>query len=235
MTMRKTRATSALGCRLAFALPGIAILLLAPTLASASTIVVSTIPAAPTCCGEGIGNPPNASLQTAIRFVPNATYLLDSVTFDLGRSFGSGLIIAQIYSEQGGLPGTVLDSLTATDAAPADGGLFTIQAASPFVLQSGVAYWLTGIETDASSGAYWWYSDQMGWRAAVDLPGHPEPGFPSWGNAGGGGPAGPGTNQTLVLAFEIDGTQIPEPATFGLMGLSAVVLCVRRRCARPGF
>ena len=176
-----------------------------------SDTIISTIPTSTTCCGEAIGNPPNASLQEAIRFVPDGTYVLDSVAFDLVASFGDGLTVAQIYSEQGGLPGTLLDSLTATAPAPATGGLFTITATSPFVLQSGVAYWLTGTDTDPNSGAYWWYSDQSGWRAAIDLPGHTEPGFATWGNAWGGGPAGPGTNESEVLAFEIVGTVIPEP------------------------
>jgi hypothetical protein len=225
-------ATRALGGMFHLALLSIPILALGPRPASAGTIVISTIPAASTCCGEAIGNPPNASLQEAIRFVPNGDYFLDSVTFDLVQSFGSGLIVAQIYSEQGGLPGTLLDSLTAAGLAPAGGGLFTIGANSSFLLQSGVAYWLTGIDTDPSSGAYWWYSDQEGWRAAVDLPGKPAPGFPTWGNANGGGPAGPGTNQSLVLAFEIDGTPVPEPATSGLVGLTAVALLGRRRYAR---
>jgi hypothetical protein len=190
--------------------------------------IISTIPTSPTCCGESIGNPPNTSLQEAIRFVPDGSYVLDSVTFDLVASFGDGLLVAQIYSEQGGLPGTLLDSLTATAPAPAAGGLFTITATSPFVLQSGVAYWLTGTDTDPNSGAYWWYSDQVGWRAAIDLPGHTAPGFPTWGNANGGGPAGPGTNQSEVLAFEIDGTVVPEPPMVSLIGLMGVALVARR-------
>jgi hypothetical protein len=208
------------------------------TNASASTIIVSTIPAGPVCCGESIGNPPNASLLQAIRFVPNANYFLDSITFDLIQSFGSGLIVAQIYSEQGGLPGTLLDSITAPVPAPVSGGLFTIAAGTPFFLQEGTAYWLTAANTDPNSGSYWWYSDQLGWRAAQDLPGHPQPGFPTWGNASGGGPAGPGTNQSLVLAFQISATATPEANSailLGLgLGLTSFAFSVSRHPTTPG-
>jgi hypothetical protein len=174
-------------------------------------IIVSTIPAKQTCCGEPIGNPPGAKLQQAVRFVPNANYRLDSITFDLVQSFGSGRIVAQIYSERGGLPDALLYSITAPAPAPASGGLFRISSEGQFPLQRGTAYWLTATNTDPASGSNWWYSDQSGWRAAVDLPGHTESGFPVWGNADGGGPAGPGTTQALVLAFEISGTAEPEP------------------------
>ncbi len=210
-------------------LSSVAVFLLGLVCPASGSTIISTIPSVPQCCGEAIGNPPNAQLQMAIRFVPDGTFLLDSVIFDLGESFGNGLIVGQIYSEEDGLPGTLLDSLTAAVPAPPSGGLFTITAQSPFVLQSGVAYWLTGIDTDPDSGAYWWYSDQLGWRAAVDLPGHPQPGFPTWGNANGGGPAGPGTNQSLVLAFELDGTPTPEPGTASLIGLASMALLLLRK------
>lgn len=204
--------------------------------ATASTIITSTIPAFPTCCGEAIGNPPNASLQTAIRFTPDLDYLLESVTFDLGTSFGTGFIVAQIYSEEGGLPGEVLTSITAPTLAPASGGLFTITPVTPFVLRGATAYWLTGVNTDPNSGSYWWYSDQIGWRAVRNLPGHPAPGFPNWGNANGGGPGGPGTPQISVLSFEITGTAVPEPSLSLMVGFVAgLILCTAKWRKRTGF
>jgi hypothetical protein len=195
-----------------------------------TTIVVSTIPATQQCCGEAIGfGDPNVKLQPAIRFVPSGTYSLDAVTFDLVSSFGSGLIVAEIYSESEGLPGDLLFSATAAGPAPSAGGLFTISPGSVFVLQDATAYWLTAVNTSTDSQSYWWYSDQSGWRAARDIPGRPSVGFPDWGNANGGGPAGPGTNQSLVLSFEITGTPTPEPATFLFISLGLVALTISRR------
>jgi len=179
-----------------------------------ASIVVSTLKSGPTCCGEAIGiGDPNVKLQPAIRLVPSASFLLDSITFDLISSFGSGAIVAQIYSESGGLPGSLLYSATASSPAPPQGGLFSIATTAPFIVESGQAYWLTGTNTDPNSQSYCSYSDQLGWRAARDIPGRPSVGFPNWGNSNGGGPGGPGTNQSLVLSFEIQGTPVPEPST----------------------
>ncbi len=193
--------------------------------ASGSALVVSTIRTGPPCCGEaiGIGNP-DVRLQPAVRFVPTADFLLDSITFDLVSSFGSGAIVAQIYSESGGLPDALLYSAIASGPSPTLGGLFSIGAAAPFIVLSGRPYWLTGTNTDPNSQSYWWYSDQMGWRAARDIPGRGGAGFPNWGNANGGGPAGAGTNQSLVLSFEITGTQVPEPSAKSLELAALIVL-----------
>jgi hypothetical protein len=201
------------------------------SLPASATTFLSTVPAVQSCCAESIGYPPNASSQQAVRFVLNADRVLGSVTFDLLASFGTGRLIAQIYSETGGLPGTLLASMTAADQAPAGGGLFEIDATTPLLLQAGTPYWLTGTSTDTSTGANWRYSDQFGWRAAKDLPGKPSIGFPDWGNASGNGPAGPGTFQTLVLSYELS-TASPEPGTFAFMSLAASMAglnLVRRR------
>jgi hypothetical protein len=203
---------------------GVVSLLLSCIEATGSSIVVSTLKSSPTCCGEAIGiGDPNVKNQQAIRFVPFGAFLLDSIEFDLVRSFGSGAIVAQIYSESGGLPGTLLYSATASGPAPPQGGLFSIATMVPFVVQSGQAYWLTGTNIDPNSQSYWWYSDQTGWRAAQDVPGRPSSGFPNWGNANGGGPAGPGTNQSLVLSFEIAGTPVPEPSA-SAQALAALIV-----------
>jgi hypothetical protein len=123
--------------------------------AYASTVVVSTLKSAPTCCGEAIGiGDPNVRLQEAVRFVASSDYVLDSIAFDLISSFGNGDIVAQIYSESGGLPDTLVYSAAASSAAPAQGGLFTIQTPEPFTVRAGQAYWLTATNTDPNSGSY---------------------------------------------------------------------------------
>jgi hypothetical protein len=123
-----------------------------------------------------------------------------------------------LYSDNGGLPGSSL-GMIGTGNAPATYGIVTV--ASPALsLTSGTEYWLVVAPDDANTFMNWASGGNPGSAAGVGV------GWPSasWGLNGT-----PTSSQ-----FQIDGIQvssIPEPATFGLVGATILLVTLREVAA----
>ncbi len=167
----------------------------------------------------------------AIRFNLGANATLDDATLALinirgGSTPASVYIEADIpdngeYPENGGIPGSVLTTLTQVGASPYDGGLVSFTCDAQCNLGAGW-YWLVITESDPHDSAQGWFLAQ-----ATDAPGiiainqdgsHTGP----WAINGNG----------ALNAFRIDGAYtVPEPNSLALFGsgLIGVAALVRRR------
>lgn len=164
----------------------------------------------------------------AFPFTPSATYQFASAELPLGVNvFGSGppTIVVELLSDNGGLPGTVLESFTFTNLVKSYSDKI-VQATSILhpVLQLGTQYWLAALPGAANTSGIWNYA----------LP-----------NTDGNKATTPDIGQTWKLnefgeqpvsAFEIDGTPfsaVPEPSTMALMfaGLLGLLCLAHRRIA----
>ncbi len=144
-------------------------------------------------------------------FVPGISGNLGTVQLAMFRSSGSGRSNFYLTQDNGGLPGTILESFL---NVLSPGGLLTLTSTAQALLQAGNEYWLCAEPADSTTVSGWYENNQnhhpgfafersqWGWSAFTDTAHSP--------------PSG-------VLRVSV--TPVPEPAIAGLailgMGLFA--------------
>ncbi len=159
--------------------------------------------------------------EQAVAFtVVGGDYYFDSVDFAVLHNWGPDLVYMDIRSDENGLPGTVLESTSAsgvTDpfvwAPPMTAGF-----SGGLVLQEGATYWLT-LRTESTDALASWafnviddfglYAQQLngqGWQSYYGIPG----------------------TDSQRAVFRVNGTLVPAPGV-GAMAVAACGLAYRRR------
>lgn len=150
----------------------------------------------------------------ANQFAPTGTYTLDSVSVPIFGQDGISILIA---ADASGKPGTTVENLGSITPGNTL-SINTINSSSRPLLTAGLNYWLILEPTDPGSGI------DGGWSFSTPStpPGERKTSpTGSWVTSPFGGEA-----------FEIDGTAVPEPSSFFLLGLAAVGACGCRATSR---
>lgn len=171
-------------------------------------------------CGNNFamdcGLPPGVDYQ-AESFTPAATYMMsDAQVLVATETFGTSSFDVFVYSDSGGLPGSLIEQigsgLSATTAFP--GSIITANSVSvPITLLSGTTYWLALGPYDSNSAVVW----SNGGSPSVPHAFSDSAGA-SWVSLGDDD-----------LQFQIDGdpvTGVPEPTGLGWVGGVACLLCL---------
>jgi hypothetical protein len=149
---------------------------------------------------------PTQSLSAAVQFTPtvNAT-VVDAKVFIAG----SGNITASLFSDQGGIPFSNLETLGTLSITSSNPAIASVNPAATVDLEAGTPYWLVLSSPGLGSGVANWYGSAVPAPAVTsDVPvGSPVVWIPS-----------------AALQFAIDGTPVsagsaPEPGAMGLVAL----------------
>ncbi len=200
--------------------------------ARASTITVFTnftgTPSFNTSDALPVSGSASGDFVEAMPFTAGSTADLADAVLALGNESAddNSPITLDLDSNSGGVPGTILATLTQQGTIPDSDtpGLVTFDYSGAGVeLTSGTLYWLVAVETDAHSIQEWFYSSSdTGTRAFTDSAN----GTGSWL-----------THSGTLSAFQVDGTTptpAPEPGSFtllavGLFGGLGLLWVERRR------
>lgn len=157
-----------------------------------------------------------ANQVIAMPFSPNDTRKIANAVLALSHFAGNNSPLSvYLESDNAGLPGTILDTLTQVGVIPdAPGRLVQFDCSICPLLSKGTQYWIVAVEADAGSQQGWQhsYNDQQGSFAYNSI------GSPT-------GPWNPFDNQTLA-GFRVDGDNgidpVPEPGTVLMLGSGVV-------------
>jgi hypothetical protein len=148
---------------------------------------------------------------------------LSDVIVDISEATGTGSITMFLYSNNAGVPGSSLATIatltpTGTGVAP-----YTFTPGSPITLQASTQYWI--LMVDNSTGFFGtWYSESTETGTGVSGENHAEWTGSTWTQR---------ANNTFTAEtpeMEIDVTSaVPEPATFGMLGLACLMLAGKAR------
>ncbi len=147
-------------------------------------------------------------------------YTLDSVTLRLGNYDATDTVVAEIRSDNAGVPGAAVASI----AMPAgQGAVITDYTGAPTaatVLAGATTYWIwvAGI---AGGGTFDWRASSP----AVPYTGAATFGLSRFSTNGGTS----FTASTSLNTMSIDGTLVPAPASLGLLAIAGLVGLRRRR------
>jgi hypothetical protein len=162
-------------------------------------------------CGSGAPSCTPDGIWAAGEFTPAANYsLTDAQALVATGTSSTATFNVFLYSNKSGVPGSAIEQigfgLTATTNPP--GSLITANTVNtPITLVSGTPYWLVLAPAAANS-------------------------FINWAN--GGSPAAPfavsgdggstwGASGNVTDQFQIDGTPVPEPSSFVLLGIATLL------------
>jgi len=147
-------------------------------------------------------------------FTPGADYFLDQVDVAIRNVQDDDQVDVMITDDNGGIPGTILEQTSVI--APGTAGVVTATFAGTTQLSSGQQYWLWLSAYDDGYSAWNWndQGDTALKAQSMDL--------------SSGGSWSPSIGNTRG-AYRVEGTLVPEPGTFVLLGLGAVGLVLYRR------
>lgn len=159
----------------------------------------------------------------AHQFRPSGSYTFTDAQVALLLLSGPSSIAVFLQEDSGGLPGAVLEEIDVIGLTAVP----TVTVANSVLrpeLQDGTLYWLTVVAGAPGVRAGW------SWNSIGDT----STGT-NFASTQGGSPVGPWTlNAGLTRgAFQIDGTPVPDPSTWALLGTGlAGLLTMRRRYSR---
>ncbi len=174
--------------------------------------------------GEGFSEP-GGYFTAANPFTSTGDFNLTQIDVAVANNFSrSESFAVDLDSDNGGTPGSVLESWTVTGPLPAFGtccGIETLTASSSIQFSAGAQYWLVISPADPSSDVEdVWNFNNTGATGNVEYQNTP------------GGPYLPDSPNTLG-AFDVLGdTTAPEPASFAMVAGALGVIGAFLRCRR---
>ena len=158
-----------------------------------------------------------AGRVVAQSFTPSANFTLNSLQLAMGIIDGPNILQVMLMTSSGGLPGTIVETITLTNAvAPiGTGGIVIANSALNPLLSAGTQYWIVAFAPDDNT--------LMGWN--LSLGDFSSPVLLNGSHSVNGpwefsGPRG---------AFQVNGALVPEPATLLLLSLPLALLALKRR------
>ncbi len=210
------------GCRCA-AILVLALLFAAPQAAQADFIIYSNFGSGnsyDTSTGYIIGNLGGNSAYAAAFTTSTGPVALSSISVALGQIGGTGgLVDISIASDNGGIPGGILETLQA--AVPDDffsgGSVVTVNSVSTPTLQANTQYWVEVSAVDPSTTFGWYYTSPVVSGLV--------------GVSSDGGATYPDVGPDTEGAFSVQVTPIPEPSSLSLLcaGVSSALVWQRFR------
>jgi hypothetical protein len=168
------------------------------------------------CCGgygiSGTNSFPGSE-SVAEAFTPSANYVMTDAQVEVFQVLGFGgdpFFNVSLFSNVGGLPGSLIGTIGSDLVAPAGGGLVVASGPMP-VLASGISYWIVLTPFDSKT--------DVGWEMARGLP-DTIVAFTSSSTGQGGW----GSGNSVPVQFQVDGTPTPEPASVILAGTGFITL-----------
>lgn len=160
--------------------------------------------------------------EDAVPFtVTGGDYLFNSAEVAVNRFWGPDLVHFNLHADDSGVPGTVLDSTSASGVVK-PGTLAPPMLADfggDFILEEGQTYWLALRTEETDAHLSWAFNvvDDFGLRAwqLNNGPWHPAMGIP-------------GTDSERGV-FRINGTLVPAPAALALLSVAGAARIRRRR------
>jgi PEP-CTERM motif len=157
-------------------------------------------------------------LKTSFSFVPGSSYQVTSIAFVAfdPDATGTNSVVATIYQDNAGLPGTALCSTSPNliDNTVVSGATSVVDPSSNCpILAAGTTYWL-GLDPTSDGNIGWNYNGLFNSAPVATFTSG------AWSKTG-----------STEGAFELDGVLSPEPITSSLLalGLGAIAIGRRRR------
>jgi hypothetical protein len=158
----------------------------------------------------------NYNLSIVTPFTPTEEGYVESLEIAASYRYGTNNLTIDLTTDNAGLPSsTILDSFSFLDIDPRPGGIYSQASLLKPLLFSTDQYWLVAtVELGSLIG---WYLNDIG-ATGVDAY---ELVTGTW----------VGTTEDTAPAFRLNGTPVPEPSTFLLLGggLAGLAFVVRRK------
>jgi hypothetical protein len=159
-----------------------------------------------------IGTYPGLVSQEAVAasFTPSASWVLTAIDFAAGYDHGPNQL--DVYLTSGAVPGAPIESFSFTNLTGV-ASVFTATSVAQPTLLAGTTYWVVLAANDPVNSGFFWSFNVTGVHGvSLNLAGGPWQSLPS----------------ALTTAFDVQGTAIPEPATFSLLGASVLFGTLRK-------
>jgi hypothetical protein len=138
---------------------------------------------------------------TGMAFTPSGNFLLGQIDTALNFWAGTNSVVLTLNTDSGGSPGSVLETwnLGTLPAIETCCTIETVTPTSPIFLNSGVQYWLVASPGAANTSVVW-EANNLGLTGTE-------------GQRIGNSAFNP--IRATLSAFDVQGTSVPEPGTFG--------------------
>jgi hypothetical protein len=155
-------------------------------------------------------------------FVPDISGDLDTIQLAMFRSQGSGLSNIYLSGDNGGIPGTILESFLNVFSP---GGLLTLNSTIQSFLQAGDKYWISAQPADSTTVSGWYENNQ-------DY----TPGFAFERSPGGWSAFTDTAHSPPSGVMRVSVTPVPESLGFSIVGLTFLGVCLfARRYAKDAI